>query len=342
MSNAVSAPPAAMQENDIRPEVLRRGQAEAYARDLVKLQRRLPEFVRVNCPACDADRATAAFQKYDFQFQRCGRCQTIYMSPRPTPEIMGAYYGNSENYQYWAERIFPASEAARREKIHRPMLEYIVAACVQHSVPRELLLEVGPGFGTFAALALHARAFRRIVAIERTPQMAQACRERGVEVIEQAVEDVSLAATGLANVVVSFEVIEHLFEPRGYIERCAALLSSGGLLVLTCPNGMGFDIATLGPKSSAVDSEHVNLFNPGSLSALLERSGFEVLEATTPGRLDAEFVRASVLAGETDIAADPLLRRVLLEEWDSLGAPFQQFLAARSLSSHMRILARRG
>jgi len=40
------------------------------------------------------------------------------MSPRPSPEVMAAYYGDSENYRFWAEHIFPASEAARRDKIH--------------------------------------------------------------------------------------------------------------------------------------------------------------------------------------------------------------------------------
>jgi 2-polyprenyl-3-methyl-5-hydroxy-6-metoxy-1,4-benzoquinol methylase len=330
-----------MRENDIRPDALREGQMAAYERDLVRLRKRLPEFVKVNCPACDADRCTPVFSKYGFQFQTCRQCQTIYMSPRPTPEIMGAYYSNSENYKFWAEHIFPASEAARREKIHRPVLEYIVAACDRYSVPRGLLVEVGPGFGTFAALANESGLFQRIVAIERTPEMAEACRKRGVNVIEQAVEDVSLAGIGLANVVVSFEVIEHLFEPASYIKRCATLLAPGGLLVLSCPNGLGFDVAMLAEKASAVDSEHVNLFNPASLSGLLERSGFEVLEAVTPGRLDAEFVRTAALANEIDLAREPLLKHVLIDEWAAQGVPFQQFLASRGLSSHMRVIARR-
>jgi 2-polyprenyl-3-methyl-5-hydroxy-6-metoxy-1,4-benzoquinol methylase len=335
------SPPAAMRENEIRPEALREGQMQAYERDLVKLRKRLPEFVTVNCPACDANRSAAAFEKYGFKFRQCRHCRTVYMSPRPTPEIMGSYYGSSENYKYWAEHIFPASEPARREKIHRPVLEYIAAACARYAVPRGLLLEVGPGFGTFAALAKESGLFDKILAIERTPEMADACRKRGVEVIELAVEDVSLEGIGLANVVVSFEVIEHLYEPRGYIERCAQLIAPGGILVLSCPNGLGFDVGMLGAAASAVDSEHVNLFNPASLSSLLERSGFEVLEATTPGRLDAEFVRAAALAGQIDLSADAFLRRVLLEEWDSLGAAFQQFLASQRLSSHMRIIARR-
>jgi len=336
----VSAP-AAMRENDIRPDALRAGQRAAYERDLQRLREDLPQFVEVPCPACAAAERTPIFQKYGFQFQSCRLCRTIYMSPRPTPAVMGRYYGNSENYRYWAEHIFPASEDMRREKIHRPMLEYIVAVCERSQVPRNLLVEIGPGFGTFAALAQQSAAFRRVIAIERTPEMAAACRKRGVEIIEQAVEDVSLEQVGQADVVVSFEVIEHLFEPRSYVERCATLVRTGGLLVLSCPNGLGFDVAMLGANAAAVDSEHVNLFNPESLAGLLVRSGFDVLEVMTPGRLDAEFVRAAALEGSFDLSGDPFLSRVLIEDWERLGLPFQQFLAAQQLSSHMRIVARR-
>jgi SAM-dependent methyltransferase len=330
-----------MRVNDIRPTELRRLQEQAYAKDLERLRKRLPEFVHAACPACDKDSSQPAFEKYGFAFRRCQACRTIYMSPRPTPEIMAGYYGNSDNYRFWAEHIFPASEANRREKIHRPMLGYIVAACERHGVARRTLVEVGPGFGTFISLARESGSFASVIAIERTPEMAQACRDRGVPVIERAVEDVSPEEIGEADVLASFEVIEHLFDPGGYLRSAARLLRPGGLLVLTCPNGEGFDTAMLGALSGQVDSEHVNLFNPDSLAGLLQRSGFEVLEKETPGRLDAELVRDAVLAGKLDLSGNPFLKKVLLDEWERLGGPFQAFLAANGLSGHLRILASR-
>src|SRR5260221_10675195 len=119
------------------------------------------------------------------------------------------------------------------------------------------------------------------------------------------------------------------------------MLRPHGLLVLTCPNGEGFDTMMLGTHSVAVDSEHVNLFNPASLSGLLEKTGFEVLEAQTPGRLDAELVREAVLNGTLNLGSDLFLRRALIEEWERLGQPFQAFLAANGLSGHLRVTARK-
>lgn len=327
--------------NEIRPNELREGQVAAYERDLERLRRRLAEFVAVGCPACDGEKSKPAFEKYGFQFRRCDECRTLYMSPRPSPAVMASYYSDSENYKFWAEHIFPASEAARRERIHRPMLEYIVNACAQYEVEPRLLVEVGPGFGTFAALAQDSGAFKQVVTIERTPEMAEACRARSLTVLEKAVEDVSADDVGLADVLVSFEVIEHLFNPAEYIRAARRLIRPGGLLLLTCPNGDGFDTATLGAKSAAVDSEHVNLFNPTSLRHLLERQSFEILSAETPGRLDAELVRTAVLEGIFDVSGQPFLQTVLIDQWDRLGEPFQRFLAGNLLSGHLRVLARR-
>src|SRR6185295_16136615 len=97
------------------------------------------------------------------------------------------------------------------------------------------------------------------------------------------------------------------------------------------PNGEGFDIAELGSTSLAIDPEHVNLFNPRSLPALIEACGLEVLEVTTPGRLDVEFVRTAILEGRVREPSNPFLRRVLIDEWEQLGWPFQQFLSENGL-----------
>jgi 2-polyprenyl-3-methyl-5-hydroxy-6-metoxy-1,4-benzoquinol methylase len=327
-----------LSEKELCPDDLLAGQEAAFARDIARLQAQRDDFVAVDCPACGGADRRVAFAKFGFDFATCVACATIYMTPRPSPAIMAAYYANSENYAYWARHIFPASEATRREKIHKPWLERVVGYCCSHGIARGTLVEVGPGFGTFAALARTSGAFERVVAIEPTPEMAAACRARGVDVIGRRIEEIG-EEIGAFDVLVSFEVIEHLFAPKLFLAQCARLVRPGGLIVLSCPNGQGFDIAQLGAAALAVDAEHVNLFNPASLARLVAAHGFAVLEVTTPGRLDAEFVREAALKGE--IALDPFLRRVLVEEWDRLGWPFQQFLAANGLSSHMWLAARR-
>ena len=143
------------------------------------------------------------------------------------------------------------------------------------------------------------------------------------------------------NLIACFEVIEHLFSPEAFLLHCKRLIEPGAIIVLTCPNYKGFDIETLAEKSGSIDAEHINMFNPNSLSLLLNRCSFEVLELTTPGELDAEILRNKVLNGEYNLRDQPFLRTVLLNRWEELGQPFQEFLKQYNLSSHLWVVAQK-
>ncbi|HEX7900446.1 MAG TPA: methyltransferase domain-containing protein [Planctomycetota bacterium] len=329
-----------LRENEIRPDVLMDEQARRYAADVKRLLEHKAKFVKAACPACAADRPRPAFEKMGFSYVVCSRCETMYVSPRPTPELLELYYSTSENYAYWNTHIFPASEAARREKIFKPRAERLVEICRRYHVPGGTLLEVGAGFGTFCEEITRLKRFSRVVAVEPTPGLAATCRKKGLEVVEKRIEDATIDG-GPVSAVASFEVIEHLFDPRAFLSGCARLLPPGGLLVLTCPNAKGFDIEVLGPLSGAVDTEHLNYFHPASLSTLVTDCGFEPLEVQTPGKLDAELVRKKALSKEIDLSSRPFLKDVLLDRWDQMGAAFQDFLVENRLSSHLWLVARR-
>ena len=330
-----------MRENEIRPDHLRAGQAEALRRDVKRLQATRDAFVACSCPACEQDRPRPRFHKHGFDWTECGSCGTCYMNPRPTETILADYYAGSELYAYWAEHVFPASDAARREKIHAPRLDRIVAECDRLGIARGTLLEVGAGYGTFCSLAAQRGAFSRIIAIEPTVDH-DGCRcGPRVQWIARRIEEVSDDELPPVDVACSFETIEHLLNPRAFVEDCGRRLRGGGLLVLTCPNVRGFEVEVLGAAAPAVQPEHINLFHPDSLRGLVERCGLDVIEVTTPGRLDAELVRKAVLAGDFDLSGQCFLRRVLRDEWERLGGPFQEFLAQNGLSSHMWLMARK-
>ncbi|HYR28041.1 MAG TPA: class I SAM-dependent methyltransferase, partial [Thermoanaerobaculia bacterium] len=274
-----------LRETEIRPDHLMKGQEERFAADIARLLAHRAGFVEVNCPACESPEKTKAFEKYTLTYVNCTSCETMYISPRPMPPHLEDYYSSSENYAYWNNYIFPASEDARRDKIFRPRAERIVDIAKRHGKEHGTLLEVGSGFGTFCQEVQRVGTFGRVIAVEPTKDLAETCRKRGLEVIEKPIEHVKLES-GSVDLIASFEVIEHLFSPKEFLQSCNAVLSSGGLLILTCPNGKGFDILELQALAGAVDVEHLNYFNPKSLALLLDRCGFDTLESTTPGKLD--------------------------------------------------------
>jgi 2-polyprenyl-3-methyl-5-hydroxy-6-metoxy-1,4-benzoquinol methylase len=330
-----------MSLSEIRNDEFKAMQENAYKNDLARLHKRIDEFVVVPCPACGGQSYNFKFEKYKCKFLECKACSTIYMSPRPTPAIMDEYYSNSENYAIWNKYIFPKSEVNRRDKICRPNLDRIIDECKREGKKKPALLEIGPGFGTFSALARDSDFFSTVSVVERTPSMAEACRSKGLHVLQSALEDVETDFMETADVVVCFEVIEHIFQPIDFLGAIGRLLKPGGFFMFTCPNGKGFDTEMLREASPSVDTEHVNLFNPESAVVLLDRAGFEVISAETPGRLDFEIVRRAVLAGEVGLTDDPFWKTLLLKKFDVVGMDFQRFLIDHNLSGNMRVIARK-
>lgn len=334
-----------LSENEIRPEALMAEQARLFAQDVARLMSQRHEFIAVDCPACNANQHEPAFQKTEMTFVRCQQCATLYANPRPQPAHLSDYYQHSQNYEYWSRHIFPASENARREKIFKPRVAQVLEICQRFNLPTETLLEVGAGFGLFCQEMTETGQFKTVLAIEPTPYLAEDCRRRGLQVIEKPIEEISKRELTQnnqpINVIVCFEVIEHLFSPREFLLKCADLLDTGGLLLVTCPNGQGFDIVTLQEKSCAVDVEHLNLFNPQSLGQLMRDCGFEIIDTQTPGQLDAELVRKQFLSGGINAEDHPFLKQILIDNWETHGAAFQRFLVENRLSSNMMLAGRK-
>jgi 2-polyprenyl-3-methyl-5-hydroxy-6-metoxy-1,4-benzoquinol methylase len=326
-------------EESIRPRQLMADKQSAVEADRQFLLARRRDWVEADCPACDSRRRQTFGAKAGFEYALCADCATVYTRPRPSQELLHEFYAGSKNYEYWNRHIFPATAEVRRARIFRPRAERVVEYCHSLEARQPVLLEVGAGFGLFCEEAARLGFFDRVIALEPTPGLAETCRRKGLEVLETPVE--LLTADPFVDVIAAFEVLEHLFSPRRFIERCATLLRPDGLLVLTCPNVQGFDVATLGLRSGTFDHEHLNYFHPGSLPRLLERCGFRVVDVSTPGRLDAELVRERVLAGDLSLDGQPFLRRVLLDQWETLGPGFQDWLAANRLSSHLWVIAQK-
>lgn len=332
---------AAFRETDIRPDGIIEKQQKFIEADRNALLAKKEQFISVPCPACKSTEGELSFEKNGFSYFSCKQCGTLYISPRPGEELLGRFYENSEVYKFWNEVVFPASDDARSRYICAPRVSRIIEICRKHGVVADpVLMEVGAGHGTFCQEAFKSGFFGRIVAVEPSASGAESCRRKNVEVIQDQVENVHMH-TSSVDIVVSFEVIEHLFSPEKFVLECTKILKTNGLLVLTCPNIKGFDNLVLGKSSSSVDHEHLNYFTPESLSHLLTSCGLTVLEKLTPGELDAELVRKQVLRGDISLEGQPFLQHILIEKWEELGGKFQKFLAENRLSGHLWIVAQR-
>ena len=112
--------------------------------------------------------------------------------------------------------------------------------------------------------------------------------------------------------------------------------------MLTCPNVHGFDVEMLGELSATVDAEHLNYFHPASLGALLERVRLRRGRgARRPGGSTPSWCARRRWPASSTLTDSRSCSGVLIDEWDRVGEPFQDFLAANGLSSNMWLVARR-
>ena len=115
-----------MKENEIRPDKFQNELKRLMEIDASRMLSKLDNFVFVLCPACDSESFDSLFEKYKLKYNHCNECETIFISPRPTVDILNYFYKGSPNYKFWNENIFPATRDIRRKKLFRPRAKKII------------------------------------------------------------------------------------------------------------------------------------------------------------------------------------------------------------------------
>lgn len=326
-----------MKEADIRPTALMADKEKSLQWDVEFLLSSKGDWVKVDCPACGSKQHHLFGEKNGFSYAECDACSSVFTNPRPSLDTLHRFYSQSKNYDYWNKYIFPQTEIVRRKNLFRPRAQKVADFANSRQLKGGVLLEVGAAFGWFCEEIKSFNVFERVIAVEPTPGLAETCRKKGIETIESPIEKVNL--DDLVDIVVSFEVIEHLFSPEEFIRQCSRLLKPNGVLVLSCPNVKGFDVGTLGINSGTFDHEHLNYFHPRSLGKLLIRLGFNILTLETPGKLDVDIVKNRVMEGKIDVSGNFLLSELFNRDDVSQLAAFQKFLSENLMSSHMWVIA---
>jgi SAM-dependent methyltransferase len=104
-----------------------------------------------------------------------------------------------------------------------------------------------------------------------------------------------------------FHVLEHLYDPRAYLNAARNLLAPDGRLVVQVPNLASWQFRLLGRSWNGVDvPRHLFDFRDRDVEKLMEQCGFEVLRRKYFSLRDNPAGLASSLAP----SLDPMARRV--------------------------------
>ena len=100
----------------------------------------------------------------------------------------------------------------------------------------------------------------------------------------------------------------------------------------------------LGEHHFDIKFDVAKYFNIETMTRLLERIGFEIVEISTPGRLDIEHVRSEVLLMPDKVEINPFIEMIIMDESEDGNLKrddLQAYLRKHNLSGSMLIVARK-
>lgn len=142
------------------------------------------------------------------------------------------------------------------------------------------VLDVGCGSGAFLQLVRERRPGCRVEGMEFNPRARAEAAARGFTVHAEALEDLARAAPGSFDVVTAFQVLEHLPQPRAFLDAMVAVARPGGILILGVPNNDGYLAGTTAIPSYVLNMppHHMGLWRPSSLARLVGLLPLELLD----------------------------------------------------------------
>lgn len=130
----------------------------------------------------------------------------------------------------------------------------------------DTVLEVGCGRGGFLEKISNKRI--NCAGLEFNRAAVQEARARGLNVIEQSIEEHSKTHNNHYDVVVLFQVLEHISEVKKFIEANIKVLKKGGRFLVSVPNNDSFLLKLDGTQLLNRPPHHMGLWNINSLLSL--------------------------------------------------------------------------
>ena len=297
--------------------------------------------ITANCPGCCSDKSRLAFRKFDLEYHECDRCKSIYVSPRPSESDLIDFYRNSPTAIFWREQIFPKTSAARKDKIFRPQVRWLLDVIDRYrpTAQNGIILGYHSELLIEELLDQEKELFDITVTAPTADIEFEGRSYPGIAIQPKPIEELSSFAP--VDVFLAFDILDRCAIPEDLFAAVCDALSPGGLVLANTTLGSGFDLQILWDRSDSIyPPDRLNLFSVEGVMALVERHGFEVIEFSTPGRFDVDIVKRAI---ENDPNGDwDRFVRYLVENRDERAMKaFQDYLQAYRLSSFGRLVLRK-
>lgn len=255
-----------------------------------------PDGVRevVACPLCSGTRYVPAtspipdileqdvnppFRGMLFQMARCTGCGLHYQRIRPKREDIGRFYG-SDYFCYE-----PLSERGLVVRLLARLAARQLMRKIERHRPRtaDLFVDFGCGCGSWLEMLRGVDAPWKMVGTEIALDLVRRVEELGFPAHvcdDSTIQEIFEA--GSVGVFYMNHVIEHLHDPRGFLEKLRGLLVPGGIVVGQTPDQGCLERRVFKDYWTQWHlPQHLVVFDKNTLADLAARAGLEVVEISS-------------------------------------------------------------
>lgn len=233
----------------------------------------------VDCVVCGGKEHNLVFKKQGFRFVKCCECGLLFVSPQLDESKLIHSYKENESQNQWVDVLLSKKQldydAKHRfgEAVRRLEKRYPRAK-------RRTALDVGCSIGLFLHLMKQKGWQTRGMEINR--KAADHARERfGLTVDELLLHEADYKKESF-QVISLWGVLEHTSHPDEILRSIHPLLEKKGTLAMLVPNGHSLATRIMrGTAATFGGRNHLWYFSPDTITRLLEKCGFKVVDLYT-------------------------------------------------------------
>ncbi len=221
------------------------------------------------CPVCGGDHHDPQWRKGELRLVCCRDCGMVYANPVPAGMASGQFY-DTEGADYYLSPAKLESDYAdvRFERELRLFREFC---------PSGAVLDVGCSSGAFLfQLKKRWPGDYEILGTDVSGAPLDYAESRGVPVVRGNFLELDFSDRTF-DAITFWAVMEHLAEPKRFLEKAHCLLKPNGLCFVLAPNFRSLAVRLLGAQYRYVYPQHLNYFTAQTLARLVAPR-FEVIE----------------------------------------------------------------
>lgn len=306
------------------------------------------KFVERPCPFCGNESYDAAepFQGR-YGVARCKRCNSLYVNPCPTQDVLNDYY-NHYKCNILLEKIYKK----RAEKPQNAILDSRIETIIKYMSMLDRndikILEVGCSNGSFLSKLKRRVEEKGInkkisyVGVDTNDNAIRECVDSELNLISATVEEYLDTTVEKFDIIWHSELVEHLIDPYDVFQKMHYAMNSGGYMIFTTPNDASIEMKNISynvPRVLACNilpPMHLNAFSTQNVALFVIRAGFNVVDISTPGKFDVEIFELE----REHIDNEALLKIETLTE--NQKEMIQDLIVMAGGSSHMQCVVMKG